>query len=124
MDNLIKYYSFCGDLILDPFVGSGTTIISAFKLNRKSIGFEIHKDYINIFENRIKTAAKNSTNPSVISINKDEYANLNEDQTKKKLNKHNKKYLYQLANNDSKYKNYSKDQLVDLIYKLNFMDTA
>jgi DNA modification methylase len=124
VDNLIKYYSFCGDLILDPFVGSGTTLISAFKLNRKSIGFEIHKDYINIFEDRIKTAQKNSTTPSAISINKDEYANLNEDQCKKKLNKHNKKYLYQLANNDSKYKNYSKDQLVDLIYKLNFMDAA
>ena len=55
VDNLIKYYSFCGDTVLDPFVGSGTTTISAFRLNRKSIGFEIHKDYMDIFENRIKT---------------------------------------------------------------------
>lgn len=62
VDNLIKYYSFTEDLILDPFVGSGTTLISAFKLNRKSIGFEIHKDYINIFENRIKTITKETTN--------------------------------------------------------------
>jgi DNA modification methylase len=58
VDNLIKYYSFCGDLILDPFVGSGTTLISAFKLNRKSIGFEIHREYIDLFECRIKTITK------------------------------------------------------------------
>jgi len=123
VSNLIKYYSFCGDLILDPFVGSGTTLISAFKLNRKSIGFEIHKDYITIFENRIKNITKQSTNQS-ISINKDEYVNLNEDQIKKKINKFNKKHLYQLVNNDCNYKSYSKDKLINLIYVSNFMNSA
>ena len=123
VDNLIKYYSFCGDLILDPFVGSGTTLISAFKLNRKSIGFEIHKDYITIFENRIKNITKQSTNQS-ISINKDDYVNLNEDQIKKKLNKFNKKHLYQLVNNDCKYKSYSKDKLINLIYVSNFINST
>ena len=124
VENLIKYYSFCGDLVLDPFVGSGTTSISAFKLNRKSIGFEIHKDYINIFENRIKTITKNIPTQTQISINKDEYASLNEEQIKKKLNKFSKKHLYQLVNNDGKYKDYSKDKLVDLIYTLNFVNAA
>ena len=127
VEKLIKYYSFCGDLILDPFVGSGTTIISAIKLNRKSIGFEIHKEYIDIFENRLKTITTNSA-PLItitnISINKDEYANLNEDQIKKKLSKFPKKYLYQVVNNDCKYKSYSKCKLVDLIHTLNFVDTA
>ena len=47
-ETIIKNFTKPGETILDPFVGSGTTIISAFKLNRKSIGFEIHKDYINI----------------------------------------------------------------------------
>ena len=122
--NLIKYYSFCGDLILDPFVGSGTTLISAFKLNRKSIGFEIHKDYINIFENRIQNITKQSTKQTSISIDKDEYLNLNEEQIKKKLNKFNKKHLYQLVNNDCKYKCYSKDKLVNLIYELNIMNAT
>ena len=110
-------------MVLDPFVGSGTTIISAFKLNRKSIGFEIHKDYITIFENRIKNITKQSTNQS-ISINKDDYVNLNEDQIKKKINKFNKKHLYQLVNNDCKYKSYSKDKLINLIYVSNFMNSA
>ena len=125
VDNLIKYYSFVGDLVLDPFIGSGTTCISAFKLNRKSIGFEIHKEYFEIFENRIKLIPKNTNNiQSEISINKEDYANLNEMQIKKKLQKLPKKYLYQLINNDCKHKSSSKEQLVDLIYTSTFMDTA
>jgi DNA modification methylase len=84
VENLIKYYSFFGDLILDPFVGSGTTVISAFKLNRKSIGFEIHRDYINIFENRILTITKNTTTQSIISINKNDYLKIKELKKKKK----------------------------------------
>ena len=123
VDNLIKYYSFCGDTVLDPFVGSGTTTISAFRLNRKSIGFEIHKDYIDIFENRIKTIIKNNTQAN-IAIDKDEYLDLNEEQIKKKLNKCSKKHLYQLVNNDCKYKSFSKDKIVDLIHQLNFMDAT
>jgi DNA modification methylase len=124
VDNLIKYYSFCGDLILDPFVGSGTTTISAFKLNRKSIGFEIHRDYIDIFENRIKTITKTNTSQSNIAIDKNEYINLSEDQIKKKLNKCSKKYLYHLVSNDCKYKNYSKEKLIDLIHMLHFVDST
>jgi len=124
VDNLIKYYSFCGDLILDPFVGSGTTLISAFKLNRKSIGFEIHREYIDLFECRIKTITKHNTTQTTISINKDEYLNLKDYQIKQKLNKFNKKYLQQLLNNDCKYKGYSKDNLINVIYELNFMNTT
>ena len=123
VDNLIKYYSFCGDTVLDPFVGSGTTTISAFRLNRKSIVFEIHKDYMDIFENRIKTTIKNNTQPN-IAIDKDEYINLNEEQIKKKLNKCSKKYLYHLVNNDCKYKSFSKEKIVDLIHQLNFVDAT
>lgn len=124
VDNLIKYYSYCGDTILDPFVGSGTTLISAFKLNRKSIGFEIHKDYIDIFENRIKSITKQSCKQTSISIDKDDYIDMNEEQIKLKLNTFNKKYLFQLVNNETKYKCFSKDKLVDLIYELNFMNAT
>ena len=121
VDNLIKYYSFMGDLILDPFLGSGTTSISAYKLNRKSIGFEIHKEYIEIFENRIKEITKSNTSiQTQIFINKEEYFGLDEIEIKKKLKKFSKKYLFQLLNNDCKYKNYSKEQYLDLIYELNF----
>ena len=43
------------DIILDPFCGSGTTVVSAEKLNRNWIGIEISKEYCNIIEKRLKT---------------------------------------------------------------------
>jgi len=42
---LIKMYSFHGETILDPFLGSGTTIKAAQMLGRKGIGYEINKDF-------------------------------------------------------------------------------
>ena len=41
----IKLYSFVGDLVLDPFGGSGTTGIVAMKLKRNSVMYEINEDY-------------------------------------------------------------------------------
>lgn len=43
-----------GDLILDPFNGSGTTGVVAKKLNRKYIGIEIEKDFLNITKARLR----------------------------------------------------------------------
>jgi len=43
-----------GDLILDPFMGSGTTAVVAKKLNRKYVGYELEPEYITIAENRLK----------------------------------------------------------------------
>jgi DNA modification methylase len=124
VEKLIKYYSFVGDLILDPFIGSGTTSISSYKLNRKSIGFEIHKEYIKIFENRIKSIKKSTNIKTEIMINKEEYINLSEEEIKKKLQKFPKKYLFQLINNNNEYKNYSKEKLANLIYTLNFVKST
>jgi site-specific DNA-methyltransferase (adenine-specific) len=42
-----------GDIILDPFMGSGTTAIAALKLNRKYIGFEKENKYYQIISERI-----------------------------------------------------------------------
>ena len=41
-------------VVLDPFMGSGTTAIVSRKLNRNYIGFEINKDYVRLAENRMK----------------------------------------------------------------------
>lgn len=46
------------DLVLDPFIGSGTTAKAAIELNRNYIGFEISKEYCDIAENRIKETMK------------------------------------------------------------------
>lgn len=49
---LIKMYSFVGDTVLDPFMGSGTTAYVANKLERNAVGYEINPDYIKIAEKR------------------------------------------------------------------------
>ena len=43
-----------GDLVLDPFIGSGTTAVAATKLERDYIGFDISKQYIDLAQARIK----------------------------------------------------------------------
>lgn len=48
----IRSWSNEGDLVLDPFLGSGTTRIAAYDLNRSFIGYEISKEYFNAQEER------------------------------------------------------------------------
>ena len=43
-----------GDTVLDPFAGTGTTLVVAHQLKRNSIGIEIDPEYIKIIENRLK----------------------------------------------------------------------
>jgi len=50
---LIKMFTFVGDTVLDPFSGSGTTILAAKNLNRNSIGVEINPNYLPIIKNKI-----------------------------------------------------------------------
>lgn len=50
---LIHLYSYAGDIVLDPFMGSGTTGIAAIKTNRKFIGYEISKEYVELSKKRI-----------------------------------------------------------------------
>ena len=54
MKNIIKDYTKEGDLILDCFMGSGTTGIAAINMNRDFIGFEIEEKYFNIAKRRIE----------------------------------------------------------------------
>jgi DNA modification methylase len=50
---LINLYSFKNDVILDPFLGSGTTCISALNNNRNYIGYDINQDYINLANSKL-----------------------------------------------------------------------
>jgi site-specific DNA-methyltransferase (adenine-specific) len=50
---LIKMFSFEGDAILDPFLGSGTTCLAAKKLKRNSVGYEINEDYLPIIKEKL-----------------------------------------------------------------------
>lgn len=63
---LIKLYTYKGNTILDPFLGSGTTTVVARKLNRNSIGYEINPKYITDVKNRLNYNQKTLTNDEVI----------------------------------------------------------
>lgn len=52
-DYLIKTFSDCDDLIVDPFAGSGQTALAALRLNRKFLGFEINETFCEIANRRI-----------------------------------------------------------------------
>ena len=49
----INLYSFKDDLVLDPFIGSGTTAVASKILQRNYVGYEINKDYIQIADKRL-----------------------------------------------------------------------
>lgn len=52
---IISMYSKEGDTILDPFLGTGTSLISAVNLNRKGIGIELSKDYFDIATKEVES---------------------------------------------------------------------
>jgi site-specific DNA-methyltransferase (adenine-specific)/modification methylase len=53
MQDLLEIHSNQGDIILDPFIGSGTTAEAAINTNRNFIGFELDKNYFDIANERI-----------------------------------------------------------------------
>lgn len=52
-EKIINHFSNKGDLIVVPFVGSGSEVVAAKKLQRKFIGMEINNDYVKIAEKRL-----------------------------------------------------------------------
>lgn len=55
---LIKLYSFYGDTVLDPFMGSGTTAEAAVELGRNVIGYELNNEYLPLIEAKYEKAIK------------------------------------------------------------------
>lgn len=56
-DRVIRLYSYAGDVVLDPFCGSGTTCVSALQNGRHYVGYDIEPEYCALAERRIKEAA-------------------------------------------------------------------
>ena len=52
-ERLIRMFSFVGDTVIDPFLGSGTTTIAAAKTGRNSIGFEVDPHYFELAHKRV-----------------------------------------------------------------------
>lgn len=55
-ERLVRMFSFVGDTVLDPFMGTGTTTVAAAKWGRHSIGVEIDPHYFEMAEKRIRHA--------------------------------------------------------------------
>jgi site-specific DNA-methyltransferase (adenine-specific) len=56
---LIQLYTFKGDVVLDPFCGSGTTCLAAKRLGRQYIGFDVEQDYLELAQERIDSLSQN-----------------------------------------------------------------
>lgn len=66
IERVVKASSNLGELVLDPFVGSGTSVLVAHRLGRSALGFEIRSDYLDIAVERIeksKALGKRQTLP-------------------------------------------------------------
>ena len=50
---LIRMFSFCGDTVLDPFMGSGTTALAALKNGRNAIGYEINPKFFAFYRDKV-----------------------------------------------------------------------
>ncbi len=57
---LIQLYTFAGEVVLDPFMGSGSTAIAALKSGRKYIGYEVDPEYVKLAQERIAAYARGS----------------------------------------------------------------
>jgi len=70
--NCIKLYTFENDVILDPFIGSGTTAVAAIKSNRHFVGYDIDPEYIKIAEKRIKEARSEKSQSKITDVIKEQ----------------------------------------------------
>ncbi len=61
---LIKMFSFKGDTVLDPFMGSGTTSLVAQKLDRNSIGYEINDEFVEFSKKKLNIEQQEIDSPT------------------------------------------------------------
>lgn len=59
---VIRMFSFVGDTVLDPFMGSGTTALAARNLDRNSVGYEINKSFRQFYEEKVVLTNSNADN--------------------------------------------------------------
>jgi len=65
---LIQLYTFEGEIVLDPFMGSGQTAIAAVKTHRHYVGYDINEEYTKLAEKRIKEFSLSLNTPQLFSF--------------------------------------------------------
>jgi len=68
---LIKMFSFVGETVFDPFIGSGTTSLAAKNLGRNSIGYEINKNFESIIREKLCNEQLSLINDSIVTFCED-----------------------------------------------------
>jgi DNA modification methylase len=58
---VISLFTHRGERVIDPFVGSGTTLVAARDLDRNAVGFDLQKEYIELCEDRLRQLALDTT---------------------------------------------------------------
>ena len=67
-ERLIRMFSFVGDIVLDPFAGTGTTSVAASRVGRNSISIELEEQYLDVAERRMQDERGKLTNYQNLSV--------------------------------------------------------
>lgn len=67
-ERLVRMFSFVGDTVLDPFLGTGTTTVAAAKNGRNSIGIEVDEHYFDLAHKRIANETSTLFSETTISV--------------------------------------------------------
>ena len=73
LEKIILLSTNINDIVIDPFMGSGTTLVAAKLLNRKYIGIDINKNAVELAEKRLKNPIK--TDSKLLTLGKESYDN-------------------------------------------------
>ena len=63
-EQLIRLYTYTDDLVLDPFMGSGSTLVAAAKLGRRYVGYDLDASYVDIARGRVTDALSSLDDPA------------------------------------------------------------
>lgn len=69
-ERLVRMFSFVGDTVLDPFLGTGTTSLAASRWGRDSVGFEIDPDYMKIARSRLLDATSDLFGGTAVHVHR------------------------------------------------------
>ncbi len=89
---LVRMFSFVGDTVLDPFAGTGTTMVAAMKCARNSIGVEIEPKYARMAARRLQQESQD-----LFTVRNIEYLNVCEDKETGEAHVHEDAALYKAA---------------------------